>query len=167
MTTFEKIYTEYYPKIVYYFSTRIRKDYEAEDLAQIVFIKVYRFLDTFDISKNFSSWIYTIAKNTLVDYFRSDCMVSYEEDMEPLLPSEDPQAVLFANKQRDAVNDAISKLNEKEKQIIMWHYYDGLSLLKISSTKSIPYGQVKRAHVKALQSLGKYFKVENVNYGSV
>lgn len=68
---FEKIYYYFMPKIYNYFYFRTLDKQTSEDLASEVFLKVYKNLNTkkFD-SKSFQIWIYKIAKNQLIDYFR-------------------------------------------------------------------------------------------------
>ena len=68
---FEKIYYYFMPKIYNYFYFRTTDKHISEDLASEVFLKVYKNLNTkkFD-SKSFHTWVYKIAKNQLIDYFR-------------------------------------------------------------------------------------------------
>jgi RNA polymerase sigma-70 factor (ECF subfamily) len=67
---FEDIYQEYQPKIRHYLS-RMLGDQAAEDIAQEVFAKVSRSLDSFKGKSSFSTWIYRIATNAAVDKLRS------------------------------------------------------------------------------------------------
>ena len=48
----------------------IRQDTLAEDLAQEVFLKAFRALDSFDQRRKFSSWLFKIAHNTAIDQLR-------------------------------------------------------------------------------------------------
>jgi RNA polymerase sigma-70 factor (ECF subfamily) len=66
---FPTIYEEYYPKIVGYLRKHVG-DVEAEDVAQEVFVKVSRSLDSFRGESQLSTWIYRIATNTAMDHFR-------------------------------------------------------------------------------------------------
>lgn len=68
---FEKIYYYFMPKIYNYFYFRTADRQISEDLASEVFLKVYKNLNTKKFnSKSFHVWIYKIAKNQLIDYFR-------------------------------------------------------------------------------------------------
>ncbi len=69
MSDFSSIYREYYPKIVRYLK-RLVGDLEAEDIAQEVFVKVNRSLDSFRGESSLSTWIYRIATNTAMDHLR-------------------------------------------------------------------------------------------------
>ena len=76
---FEKIYYFFMPKIYNYFYFRTGDKHLSEDLASEVFLKVYNNLQTKKFnSKSFSVWIYKIAKNQLIDYFRK---IKNEQEM--------------------------------------------------------------------------------------
>ena len=66
---FAALYGEYYPKIVGYLR-RLVGEAEAEDVAQEVFVKVSRSLDSFRGESLMSTWIYRIATNTAMDHLR-------------------------------------------------------------------------------------------------
>ena len=70
---FEKIYYFFMPKIYNYFYFRTSDRQMSEDLASEVFIKVYNGLQTKRFnSRSFNAWIYTIARNQLIDFFRKN-----------------------------------------------------------------------------------------------
>jgi len=70
---FEKIYYFFMPKIYNYFYFRTSDRQMSEDLASEVFIKVYKDLQTKKFnSRSFNVWIYTIARNQLIDFFRKN-----------------------------------------------------------------------------------------------
>ena len=62
---------ERYVGAIYKFSYRyVRNGPDAEDIAQETFLRVWKNLKQFDISKNFRTWIYTIAKNASLDLLK-------------------------------------------------------------------------------------------------
>ena len=67
---FEEIYEEFHPKILNYLA-RLMGPNEAEDTAQVVFVKVSRGLGSFKGQSKLSTWIYRIATNTAIDKLRS------------------------------------------------------------------------------------------------
>jgi RNA polymerase sigma-70 factor, ECF subfamily len=69
-TEFKEIYQEFHPKIHRYLA-RMLGDQAAEDIAQEVFAKVSRSLDSFNGISKISTWIYRIATNTGLDKLRS------------------------------------------------------------------------------------------------
>jgi RNA polymerase sigma-70 factor (ECF subfamily) len=67
---FKEIYEEFQPKILNYLA-RLMGPNEAEDMAQVVFAKVSRGLDSFKGQSKLSTWVYRIATNTAIDRLRS------------------------------------------------------------------------------------------------
>ena len=68
----EQIYNAYYGKIMAYIRSRISSYAVAEDLCQDVFEKIARMLVNYDSERaSVSTWIYTIARNRVIDYYRT------------------------------------------------------------------------------------------------
>jgi RNA polymerase sigma-70 factor (ECF subfamily) len=77
MMTIEKLYNENYNKILAFLKTKVRNMSDAEELAQDVFLKANKFIDKYDEEKaSVSTWLYTIAKNTLIDYYRINNIIT-------------------------------------------------------------------------------------------
>lgn len=153
----ERIYIDYHPKVMAYINSRINNTYEAEDLAQNVFLKVYSKLDDFDSTKSsISTWIYNITKNTLIDYFRTRPRDLHEEIPEYIADTEDtPEEGCILEEQQQMLAAALSELSSVERDVIILRYYKNYNLTKISEMMALPYGQVKRIHAKALSKLNK------------
>jgi RNA polymerase sigma-70 factor (ECF subfamily) len=67
-----------YLKIIYGYSYRnVGNSADAEDITQETFLKVWKNIKKFDQSKSFKSWIFTIAKNTSIDYLRKKKSVPF------------------------------------------------------------------------------------------
>lgn len=157
----EQIYVTFYPKVFQYLSHRTGNPQDAEDLAQTVFVKVYSKLDSFDQSKSsLSTWIFHITRNTLIDHQRSSTLHLHTELPENLEDgSEDMLEGLVLEEEQSRLADALERLTVEERDLILLHYYEEYTLLKISELMRRPYGQIKRLHAKALQKLGQYMGV--------
>lgn len=68
--TFTFLYKRFYKPIAHYIRSRIHNPEVAEEITQEVFLKVHRFQDSFQEGHAFSTWLWTIAKNTVFDYLR-------------------------------------------------------------------------------------------------
>ena len=79
---FELLYTRYQRPIVAYIYQIIRNYEEAGSIAQDAFLKVFEHVASFDASRRFSTWFYTIARNVAIDYLQSrrrQVMVSFTD----------------------------------------------------------------------------------------
>lgn len=151
----ESLYNDYYRKVFGYLKGKTSNYHLAEDLASDVFMKVYSKADTFDETKSsVSTWIYTITRNTLTDYFRSRKV--FEEIPEELSDGSDIEATVLDNETLEELADALEKLDERERDIIILRYYKGMKLKDIADVIGISYAYVKLLHNKALMLLKEY-----------
>lgn len=148
----EKVYLEYQSRVTAYISSRISNKEEAEDLQSEVFLKVCKNADRFDEEKaSISTWIYTITRNTLTDYFRvHKTDAELPEDLEWEV---DPYDDLYREETLGELAEALQSLDEEERDLIVLHYYDNMTLLDVSKALDISYGKTKLLHQQALQKM--------------
>jgi len=152
----EEIYIEYKDKVMAYLSSRLPYQYEvAEDLCADVFVKVYKNIENFDPKKaSISTWIYHITQNTLIDYFRTNHSNEFVEIDENQAFTED-EDTLASEETLEHLADALEGLDQREKDIILMHYYKGQSLTDIAGKMGISYSYIKILHKNALNALKK------------
>ena len=160
----EQVYTEYYPKVLRYIENRSSVRMDAEDLAQTVFMKVFRKWDVFDPEKSsLSTWIFNITRNTLIDHQRAMAFRQHGELSETLVDDSDGILEhLIMEDELERLADALETLSTEERDLIILHYYNGETLLCIAELMRRPYGQIKRLHVKALKKLRKQMGMESM-----
>lgn len=149
-----KIYEDYHLKVLRYIQSKVNDYHLAEDLCSDVFVKVYEKLDTFDESKaSISTWIFTITRNLLIDYYRTRKItveipdsLTYEQDISDV----DPESL-------ETLASALKELNDRDRKLIIMHYYEGKTLKEVAQTLGISYIYAKVLHQKALLSLKKHF----------
>lgn len=88
----EQLFRLYASRIKAFFRRHRMSDEEAADLLQETFIKVYRSADKFQGQSKVSTWIWTIARNCMLDYLRSR---KTNESLDELLEDGDSAAALF------------------------------------------------------------------------
>ena len=151
-----ELYVNYSEKVLRYILGKVGDMDLAEDICSDVFLKVYEKLDTYDETKAaLSTWIFTITRNTLTDYYRTR-RVS-EELPEDLAEDSSVESEICNNEMLEILASALEKLDERERDIIVMHYYAGKTLKEIAETMHISYSYVKVLHNKALDTLKKYF----------
>ncbi len=154
-----KIYEDYAGKIKGYFYTQTSNPILSEDLCSDVFLKVYEKLDSFDEKKaSVSTWIYTIAHNTLIDYYRTRKV--FEEVPEEYKDDSCVEDEVINNSMLEQLACALEKLDERERAIIVQRYYQGLTLKEVAENLKISYAYVKILHNKALGELRNYVDFE-------
>lgn len=148
-----QIYEEFQPKVRAYVRGKIHDPHDAEDLVSAVFMKVVQKLDSFDPAKaSVSTWVYTITRNTVTDYFRTRrTLVALEDYMGDEQPAELTDDAL------DSLADALLALKERERDLIVLHYYTGYTLKEVAEMMGMSYINAKVIHKKALESLQAFF----------
>ena len=153
MMDIEQVYKEYQPKVRAYVRGKIQDPHDVEDLVSAVFMKVVKKLDSFDPAKaSVSTWVYTITRNTVTDYFRTRrAMVALEDYMADEKPEELTDDAL------DSLADALLSLREKERDLIVLHYYTGHTLKEVAEMMGMSYINAKTIHKKALTGLRAFY----------
>ena len=153
MINAEQIYLQYHDKVRAYVRSKIQDPHDVEDLVSAVFMKIVQKLDSYDPAKaSVSTWVYTITRNTVTDHFRTrHTLVALEDYMADEAPEELNDGVL------DSLADALLALKEKERSLIVLHYYTGHTLKEVAEMMGMSYINAKVVHKKALDSLRAFF----------
>ena len=153
----EKLYTDHHDMVLGYIMHHIGNLDVAEDLCSDVFVKAYSALDRFDPSKaSVSTWLYTIMRNTLTDYYRRNTMT--DEIPEDVESGDNIESAVMMEASLDALADALKDLPQRQRDIIVLRYYDEHTLLQIADMMDTSYGIIKIEHRKALNALKKKLK---------
>lgn len=68
---FEKVFLAYYKNVKIFVNRLIKSDYDAEEISQDLFVKLWVNKDKIDVTKNFSNFMYMSARNAAFDYMKS------------------------------------------------------------------------------------------------
>lgn len=149
---YEEIYEQYHEKVFRYLRSRVNNTTLAEDLCSDVFLKIYEKIDSFDESKaSLSTWIFTVARNRLTDYYRTRRV--FEEVPETLADGSSVEEDVCSKETLDRLADALEKLDERERDIVILRFYSGLTLKEIAEKMGISYAYVKLLQNRAFVSL--------------
>lgn len=138
----------------------------AEDLCSETFYKAFRSLHSFrEVDASFSTWLYTIARNTVLSELRkqrSGNVPLEESGVVPVAPSENaPEYAVLRSERVTLVRDAINNLPEKQRSAIILREYDQLDYQEIASILGQSVSSVKsllfRARSSVKSQLEPYF----------
>ena len=141
----------------------------AEDLAQEVFVKAFRRLDTYDERWKLSSWLFKIAHNTTIDHLRRGGpeTVSLEGEegddkrgggLGAVLAdatAEDPAAAAERRDLARSLERAIGRLRPEYRQAVLMFYAHGASYQDICEVTGLPLGTVKTNLHRARKELAE------------
>lgn len=155
--SFEKLYAEYYPYVLRYISKRINNQSIAEDLAQDIFLSVYKGFSRFDEHKaKFSTWLFVIVNNRLKNYFRDYRQQTSLDELNGIselsvLP--EMEQAIFIEECRDAIAAALEQIPFKARQVIILRYFQNKSGAEIASMLEISEVNVRVTTYRALEKL--------------
>ncbi|MBC7227180.1 MAG: RNA polymerase sigma factor [Thermoflexales bacterium] len=129
---------------------------EAEDVLQEVFLQVHRSLSTFEPSKGaFTTWLYRVTVNHCLSQQRKRRLLTVS--LEKIPPSAVTEHQSFQDRLEDeeAVRQAVSRLSEKLRTVVILRHYLELSYAEIAQILNIPVGTVKSRLDLAFKTLRK------------
>lgn len=143
--------------------------HEAEDIAQEAFIRAYVNIDSFDINRKFSTWLYRIATNLTIDRIRKkkpdyylDAEVAGAEGltMYSQIAADGvlPEDAVLSLELSDTIQKKILKLPDKYRTVIVLKYIDELSLIEIGEILNIPVSTVKTRIHRGREALRKQLR---------
>lgn len=140
----------------------------AEDLAQEVFVKAYRKLETYDPSRKLSSWLFKIAHNTTIDHLRRGGVETVPLEaardgddsagLSAVLPDEGVESPAAAAERRDlakSLERAIGRLRPEYRESVLLFYLHGASYQEICEATGLPLGTVKTNLHRARKQLAQ------------
>jgi RNA polymerase sigma-70 factor (ECF subfamily) len=122
---------------------------EARDLAQEIFIRVYRNIHLCISAEMFMPWVIRIARNLSIDHGRRKAVrpqssdIPVEEMVDLPASSGDPDAQWVASSRRRLLRRALQNLTDLNREIILLKEIQGLTLEEIASFLNVPLGTVK------------------------
>jgi RNA polymerase sigma-70 factor (ECF subfamily) len=147
--------------------------HDAEDIAQDVFIKVYRALDRFRRDAQLTSWLYRIVMNACIDHRRREAPAGwapFTEDAELRMlntPEErpGPEEQTYGGQIGDALQAEIARLPPGQRLVFMMRHHEGLKLCEIADALGLAEGTVKRQLHAAVHRLRHALTAANVTTG--
>ena len=160
---FDEIVTRYKDGIYNYVRRMISNPEDVEDLAQEVFVRAFSSIKKFRRESNLRTWLYRIATNLCVDKYRrwgleKKILTPIERDeeneyAEPAERNSDPLRACERKELQAVVKDALVKLPDKLRAVVLLYDMEGMSYSEIAETLRCPVGTVKSRLFKARMEL--------------
>ena len=147
--------------------------HDAEDIAQEVFIKVYRSLDRFRQDSQLSSWMYRIVMNACIDHRRRHSPAGAapfgEEAEQKMLNTPesrpDPEDHAYAEELGQVLETEIGRLPKGQRIVFVMRHHQGMKLCEIAGALGLAEGTVKRQLHAAVHRLRQALSHANVTVG--
>lgn len=141
-----------YERKIYLFIFQMLKGYRldllAEDLCQETFYKAYRSITSFrEVEASFSTWLYTIARNTVLSELRkakhSEVYLDDSAEFPTMFRDGIPEQSILLQEKVDLVRSAINNLPEKQRSALILREYDDMDYKEIADIMGLSISSVK------------------------
>jgi len=151
---FSFLYDKYADKIYNFIFYKTFHKQTAQDLVSVTFMKALEKLDRYDPKKgNFSSWLYRIARNNVIDHYRSKKINLNIDDFWSLVSKDNVEKEVGAKKELDEVKKHITKLGQEQREIVIMRIWDELSYKEISQVLGKSEAACKMIFSRAINSV--------------
>ena len=161
-TLYNQYYDQYKQKVYNFFFYRLERDSAlVDDLTSDTFMKAYEKFDSYDDTYTFSTWIYTIARNTLTDYFRRNKQVQSLETMQEEghdiadEGSVDFESQLSAEMSVDQVKEILDDLPAQQRECIILKYLEQMETKDIAEVVGQSEANVRQLVSRGMKRLRK------------
>jgi len=173
----EKIWETFGNRLKSYINRRISNPFLAEDILQDIFLKIHSNIDTLKDDSKIHSWIYRIARNTIIDHYRKnkiqpeDIAEFYLEDKESLLVINEVAENDYTQEVASGLREMIEALHAKYAQALLQVEFEGISQVELArklrlSTSGVK-SRVQRGRQMLKDSLMRCCHFQFDKYGTV
>ena len=171
MAAFDVLIKKYRKPIISFMYRMTRNQATAEELAQEVFLRVYRSRETYRAEARFSTWVYRIATNLGVNHARDtrherNASTVYLDEADPEtgsspdLADQTPgvEATLLRDERMAAIREYVLALPERQKMAVLMHKYEGMDYKQIGDVLKLSESATKSLLFRAYQTLREKLK---------
>ena len=171
MAGFDFLIQKYRKPIMHFMYRMVHNQAVAEELAQEVFLRVYRSRETYRAEARFSTWLYRIATNLGVNYARdnrhermastvyldeADSETGTTPDVADSTP--DAEAKLLRQERLKAIREHEMSLPERQRMAVLMHKYEGMDYKQIGDVLKLSESATKSLLFRAYQTLREKLK---------
>ncbi|MDP9038705.1 MAG: sigma-70 family RNA polymerase sigma factor [Acidobacteriota bacterium] len=166
MAGFDFLIQKYRKPIVNFMYRMVHNQAVAEELAQEVFLRVYRSRETYRAEARFSTWLYRIATNLGVNHARDTrhertASTVYLDEADPETgttpdvadQTAGAEAEMLRRERLNAIRQHVLALPERQKMAVLMHKYDGMDYKQIGEVLKLSESATKSLLFRAYQTL--------------
>lgn len=163
---FGDLYERYLDDIYHYVFYRVNGRQQAEDLAEGIFLRAWQALDSNPPREvPFRLWLYRIAHNTVVDYYRTrQEQVGLEAAAQVPDPIEGPEALVARQERANALKEAMRQLKEDHQEVLICRFIVGLSHAETAVVMTRTEEAVRALQYRAVGSLRNLLITQGGSY---
>ncbi|MFP3917626.1 RNA polymerase sigma factor SigX [Lysinibacillus telephonicus] len=157
---FHRLYDAYHQDVFQFLIYLVKNRMVAEDLSHEVYVRVLKSYDRFQGRSSEKTWLFAIAKNVAIDYFRKNAVHTshsfdaFNWETEQLVsPLKSPETLIEMNDDMKQLLDALDKCTGDQKMVIIMRYFQELSIAETAEILKWSEGKVKTTQHRAIKQL--------------
>jgi RNA polymerase sigma-70 factor (ECF subfamily) len=152
-TSFSDLARKYYEPVYYFIAKQSPNQADAADITQQTFVRAFKSFHRYDPQRDFSPWIYTIARRCVADFYRQrgQTMVDLEDNLTD--PEPGPREVTDQQDGADNLWSLARGLKVKHYQVLLLHYKENFSLRETAEIMGVSLTHAKVLLFRARSAL--------------
>lgn len=157
---FHRLYDTYHQDVFQFLIYLVKNRMVAEDLSHEVYVRVLKSYNRFQGRSSEKTWLFAIAKNVAIDYFRKNAVHTshsfgaFNWETEQLVsPLKSPETLVEMNDEMKQLLDALDKCTGDQKMVIIMRYFQELSIAETAEILKWSEGKVKTTQHRAIKQL--------------
>lgn len=155
---FQQFVVQYQDYVFTIVNRIVNQTEDAEDIAQEVFVKAYKYIGNFDGKSKLSTWLYRIAVNTAISHRRKKKYYTTELSQVATQPSVQQENCVKTEEQKKYIQQAFQLLSEDDVALLTLFYLQELSLKEIADVLTLEQNNVKVKLYRARKRLAEKLK---------
>ncbi len=161
---FGELYDYFFPKIYHYIYNRVNDQQLAEDLVSDIFMKILKNLDTLKHISEVQGWFFSIARNTLIDYYRKkgrnkedvkDHLTFVTSSTEPTVPENNPESAYISKEHSQEIFKLLQSLSPDQQEVLTLRFCHDLKINEIADVIEKSEGAVKGLLYRGIKKLAQ------------
>ena len=158
---FGQLYEAYFDRVYRFIFFRVTDDQIAEDLASQVFLKAWENLHRYHPRGPFLAWLYAIARNTVIDNYRTRKPVVSLDEAAPLAAQDDKlDDRMQLQFEVQTLREAMQQLTQEQQEVIMLKFMADYDTAQIAKEMGKTEGAIRALQMRALQALARVMSKE-------
>jgi RNA polymerase sigma-70 factor, ECF subfamily len=160
---FGSLFDAYHGPVYRYVAARVGRPSDAEDLAQLVFVKALEALPRYEArGVPFGGWLFKLARNVVIDHVRTRREVApLDLLVERPHPDDGPDELAVLRQELDSVAYALRRLTPEQREAIELRFFAGLSAKEAAVAMNRQEGTIRGLQFRAIAALRRDLGVQD------
>jgi RNA polymerase sigma factor (sigma-70 family) len=153
------LFERHHKHLYNFFLQQTGNSQSSEDMVQDVFYRMLKYRHTYRAESKFTTWMFSIAHNAKIDYYRSEKHRRKENDIPETLADDepDPEEISVQMDQQEILMAALNALSDEKREVLVLSRFENMKYEEISEIMGCKVGTIKARVHWALKDLAQEF----------